>query len=71
MRGADEFLAGSADMFMFAFGAPKVREVDATVGGIRALEISEAGHGRRPQDLPVRLSDRGQPWPGIRRRARR
>lgn len=43
IRGADDFLSGSADTFMFAFGAPKVREVDATVGGIRALEIPEAG----------------------------
>ena len=37
------FASGAADMFSFAFGAPKVREVDATVGGIRALEIPESG----------------------------
>ncbi|MSP44390.1 MAG: TAXI family TRAP transporter solute-binding subunit [Xanthobacteraceae bacterium] len=43
IRGADDFLSGAADTFYFAFGAPKVREVDATVGGIRALEISESG----------------------------
>jgi TRAP transporter TAXI family solute receptor len=43
IRGADDFVAGAADAFYFAFGAPKVREVDATVGGIRALEISESG----------------------------
>ncbi len=43
VRGADDFIAGAADVFYFAFGAPKVREVDATVGGIRALEIPESG----------------------------
>jgi TRAP transporter TAXI family solute receptor len=39
MRGADDFLAGANDTFMFSFGGPKVREADATVGGVRALEI--------------------------------
>jgi uncharacterized protein len=43
IRGADDFVAGGADVFYFAFGAPKVREVDATVGGIRVIEIPEAG----------------------------
>jgi TRAP transporter TAXI family solute receptor len=43
IRSADDFLSGAADMFYFAFGAPKVREVDATVGGIRMLEIDEKG----------------------------
>jgi len=43
IRGADEFAAGNADMFFFAFGAAKVREVDATVGGIRVLEVPESG----------------------------
>jgi TRAP transporter TAXI family solute receptor len=43
IRGADDFVAGSADAFLFAFGAPKVREVDAGVGGLVALEVPEKG----------------------------
>mgnify|MGYP006177655445 CR=1 FL=1 len=41
VRSADDFASGAADVFYFAFGAPKVREVDATVGGIRMLEVDE------------------------------
>jgi uncharacterized protein len=43
VRSADDFVASNADMFFFAFGGPKVREADASVGGIRALEIDPAG----------------------------
>lgn len=42
VRSADEFISGNADMFYFAFGAPKVREADATVGGTRVLEIPDS-----------------------------
>jgi hypothetical protein len=43
VRSADDFMSGASDMFFFAFGGPKVREADATVGGIRVLEINEKG----------------------------
>ena len=43
IRSADDFASGAADAFYFAFGAPKVREADATVGGIRMTEIDEKG----------------------------
>jgi uncharacterized protein len=43
VRSADDFMAGNADMFYFAFGGPKVREADATVGGLRVLEMDEKG----------------------------
>ncbi|MDI1344315.1 MAG: TAXI family TRAP transporter solute-binding subunit [Pseudolabrys sp.] len=52
VRGAEDFASGAADMFFFAFGAPKVREVDATVGGIRALEIPESGMAAAKKIVP-------------------
>ena len=52
VRSADEFMAGNADMFSFAFGGPKVKEADATVGGIRALEIDENGMPAAKKIMP-------------------
>ena len=61
IRGADDFSSGAADMFFFAFGAPKVREVDATVGGIRALEIPESGMAAAKKILPEGYLTPGTP----------
>ncbi|MBV9346365.1 MAG: TAXI family TRAP transporter solute-binding subunit [Pseudolabrys sp.] len=63
IRGADDFAAGQADMFFFAFGAPKVREVDATVGGIRALEIPETGMAAAQKIQPEGYLTQAQPNP--------
>jgi len=63
VRGADDFSSGAADMFFFAFGAPKVREVDATVGGIRALEIPESGMAAAKKIVPEGYLSPATPTP--------
>jgi TRAP transporter TAXI family solute receptor len=63
VRGADDFIAGSTDMFFFAFGAPKVREVEASVGGIRALEIPESGMAAAKKLLPQGYLSPAKPGP--------
>jgi TRAP transporter TAXI family solute receptor len=68
MRGADAFAGGSADTFTFAFGGGKLREVDATVGGVRVLEIPEAGIPAARKHFPfVYLTevDPGPAFPGV------
>lgn len=41
VRGADDFAAGQADAAFFAMGSGKVSEVDASVGGVRFLPVSD------------------------------
>lgn len=39
VAGGDAFIKGQADAFFFALGGPKVREANASVGGIRAIGL--------------------------------
>ena len=63
VRGADDFVSGASDMFNFAFGAPKVREVDATVGGIRVLEVDEKGMPEARKIMPYGYLTEVKPGP--------
>jgi uncharacterized protein len=40
VAGANAFVQGKADAFFFALGAAKVSEAEASVGGIRALDVA-------------------------------
>lgn len=44
--GADVFASGRADMFFFAVGAAKPKEVDASVGGIRMLSVPNTAQAK-------------------------
>lgn len=67
VRGADDFMAGRTDAFFFALGAGKVTEVDAKVGGIRALPLEDTPQTRESfrKNYPVAYVQVVQPRPGL------
>jgi TRAP transporter TAXI family solute receptor len=62
VRGADDFASGAADMFFFAFGGPKVREVDASTP-LRALDIEEKGMAAARKVMPYGFLTQVAPGP--------
>jgi TRAP transporter TAXI family solute receptor len=67
VRGADDFAGGKADAFFFVLGAAKVTETDASVGGLRALPLSDAPEAvaRMKKVLPEGYVFEVNPRPGL------
>jgi TRAP transporter TAXI family solute receptor len=67
VSGADDFASGKADAFSFALGSAKVKEVNAKVGGIRALDVvpTPAGLKRLQELLPGSYISEVKPSPGL------
>jgi TRAP transporter TAXI family solute receptor len=66
-RGADDFASGKADTFFFALGTAKVTETDVSVGGLRALEMSDAPQALAAMQklLPQGYIIEAKPRPGL------
>jgi hypothetical protein len=62
IRGADDFTSGAADMFFFAFGAPKVRR-SMRPSAASARWRSRKRHAGRQEDPARGLSDAGSAGP--------
>ncbi len=45
VNGADDFGSGKTDVFFFATGSAKVKEIDAKVGGLRAISVDNTPEG--------------------------
>jgi len=70
VQGAEAMMAGKADGFFFSMGSAKIREADAAVGGIRALEIDPSPKNlamldKRFPGAYFRLEKPGPDNPGI------
>lgn len=67
VRGADDFAAGRTDIFFFALGAAKVTEVDAAVGGIRAIPLPDSPKTQESfkKNFPPAYIEVVKPRPGL------
>lgn len=67
VRGADEFMAGRVDTFLFALGSAKTTEVDAAVGGIRALPLPDNAQSQAAikRHFPASYIEVVQPRQGV------
>jgi TRAP transporter TAXI family solute receptor len=63
--GADDFAAGKSDVFFFVFGAGKVKETDAKVGGLQVVGIdsSPAAVERMKKHVPPSYALEVKPSP--------
>jgi hypothetical protein len=67
VSGADDFAAGKTDSFSFALGSAKVKEVNAKVGGLRALDVAETPEALKRMHawLPGTYLSEVKPAPGL------
>jgi hypothetical protein len=67
ISNANDFMAGKTDVFFFAIGSGKVLQVDAKVGGIRALPIdpSPEAMARLRKLIPVAYATKLEPRKGL------
>ena len=67
VRGADDFMAGRTDVFIFALGSGKVTEVDAAVKGLRALPLEDTPATRAAikKHFPQSYIETVNPRPGL------
>ncbi|MBI3436470.1 MAG: TAXI family TRAP transporter solute-binding subunit [Proteobacteria bacterium] len=67
VRNADDFMAGRNDVLFFAMGSAKVTEVDAAVGGIRALPLPDSPQTQASfkKNFPPAYIELVSPRPGL------
>lgn len=67
VRGVDEFTSGRVDITTFAIGSAKVAEADASVGGIRFINMENTPKGLEAfkKEFPTAYLDKVNPAPNF------